>query len=287
MPSSLIPAAFLALVCGCGHAPDATATPAAASAAPADPPVPPKPARLIPDPLDPVLRKHAAQLLGNDGQTREDASDALAEKKLAALPYLLEVLLDDAGEPRKRIVPLVVKAAFVRGPQGREFAPAATEILLESLKHPSGALRRGAAFELLMPATASAAPDAIIDALRAVVKDDADKAVREQAHKTLKFIAVDVITNRLLSQDVTVRDLDAHFRVLVRVGEPGVETLQKATDGIRRDLNEEIRLDQVRRALSGGISNPKSLRRIELYSAWSRGAEKALDRIREAEKDKK
>lgn len=278
---------------GCGAPPTAAAAGKTPPAAPANatPPAPkpasapaapaaPAPKRLTPDPLDASVQKLAAQLLDADAQVREDATDALLKMELAAVPYLLEVLVDDAGEYRKRVSPLLGKLTLTRG---GALKPGATALLLDGLSSPSAALRRGAAAQLLFAAVAGDDTTKVIDALRAALKGDADKRVREQARTSLRFAAVDVIATHLLADTITPEAMDEHFDKLVRIGEPALDTLTKALAGIGEDLEEAENLRRIRAGIAPG-ENPTLLRQIAIYHHWETKGRRAVDRIRDREK---
>ncbi len=178
----------------------------------------------IPTPLDPEIQKLAASLLGAVAAESDKASASLAALKRAAIPYLLEVYLDDEDQPRVSVDKVLNEVLRVAAPHLIDSE--AIEVLLDALKHPNAAMRRGAFRTLVDEIIAPKIPEQIFDGLRAAAKADTDARTLRHAKKLLSSTAESLV-ERMLAPAANPADDDKDFATLISIGSEAMAPLDR------------------------------------------------------------
>ncbi len=200
----------------------------------------------IPDVLDPAIQKQARILLAADATEREKAAAFLVAMKRPAIPYLLEVYLDDQDQPRVPVDKALNQVLRVKA--AHSIDDEAIAILLDALKHPSAPIRRAAFRSLIDEIIAPKVPESIFDGLRAAAKSDADPHNRQHAKNLLSSTAQPIV-DRMLLPSANPADDAADFAILNRIGSEALAPLNR---GIKA---ADVEFDILRRSPSPVVQN--------------------------------
>ncbi len=233
----------------------------------------------IPTPLDPAIQKLASKLLEADADERAAAAKTLAAMKYAAIPYLLEVFLDDENLPREPVSQVLAKVWTQRGFFQDAVHPEATKTLLEALTYPNPAMRRGAAAGLYVGIYDPKDTGRSIEALRGSSVNDIDASVRRQSGKILQIIAADLV-NVMTEPFANPRNDVKHFATLVSIGENALAALNQGVAFVDTTVVEIENLERIRRGIGAAGMDPLVRQRLLRLIQWRTDAGRTIDQIR-------